>query len=218
MLYGTECEHALMNDNEILGEGVPVTPLVKGPAIPILARILIGSVLVGVIAFVAAVQLGGRQSADSGVALATTPPAPQGSAARSSVPQPSPVTAVASRFAIDFQPQALIAALDSGGACASSAASSPVPAGPTLTRAWVTSCPLAASNRAAIQDGLMSALAAGIPNSVSGLTRDYKISGMTLLYYLYSDGPFKGTLVMTFATAGNGLVIASTLQEAQVRP
>lgn len=213
-------------DRDAQSHVVPVTPLLQGRAVPILPRVLIATVLVGVIAFVAAIQLGGRHRSDPAVEVAVATPtvlvaAPTGSPSATTSPVIAPVIAPvgASAFASRFVPQAAIAGIPGGAACVTSLTGAPgfttAASSRTLVRAWVTACPLAARSRAAFLDRLMSSLTADIPGSVSGVTQGYK--GMTLLYYLYSDGPFNGTVVITLRASGSSLLIASTLEEGSAR-
>jgi len=211
---------------------VPVTPLLKGRAIPMLPRVLLVTVLVGVAAFVAGVQLGGHQPAEPVIAVAAPTPAPvvtpvptalilstEGSPVVSgsqSKAAPSPVVrSGASTFARSFQPALVIAEVAGSAACVSSVLgpvqSATVASRQTLARSWVTSCPVAASRRVAFITGLMRRLVIAMPTSVSGTTRGYQ--GMTLLYYLYSTETHDGTVVMTFKDAGRYLIITTSLEE-----
>ena len=213
---------------------VPVTPLLKGRAIPMLPRVLLVTVLVGVAAFVAGVQLGGHQPVQPVIAVAEATPTPapvvtpapsalilstEGSPVVSgsqSKTAPAPVVrSGASTFARAFQPALVIAQVSGSAACVSSVLgpvqSTTVASRQTMARSWVTLCPIAANRRVAFITGLMRRLVIAMPISVSGTTRGYK--GMTLLYYLYSTESHDGTVVMTFKDAGKNLVITTSLEE-----
>jgi hypothetical protein len=211
---------------------VPVTPLLKGRAIPMLPRVLLVTVLVGVAAFVAGAQLGGHQAAEPASAVATATPtladtpvpsaailgtvgSPVVSGAQSKTAPLPVVRSGASTFARSFQPALVIAEVSGSAACVSSvlgpAQSTTVASRQTLARSWVTSCPIAANRRVAFITGLMRRLVIAMPTSVSGTTRGYK--GMTLLYYLYSTETHDGTVVMTFKDAGKNLIITTSLEE-----
>ena len=211
---------------------VPVTPLLKGRAIPMLPRVLLVTVLVGVAAFVAGVQLAGRQPAAPVIAVASATPTPADTPVPSAVilstagsplvsgsqskTAPAPVVrSGASTFARAFQPALMIAEVSGSAMCVSSvlgpAQSTTVASRQTLARSWVTSCPMAANRRVAFITGLMRRLVIAMPTSVSGTTRGYK--GMTLLYYLYSTETHDGTVVMTSKDAGRNLLITTSLEE-----
>lgn len=211
---------------------VPVTPLLTGRAIPMLPRVLLVTVLVGLAAFVAGVQLGGHRAAEPVIAVASAVPVPADTPVPSAVilsaegspvvsgsqskGAPAPVVrSGASTFARTFQPALVIADVSGSAACVSSVLgpvqSTTVSSRQTLARSWLTSCPIAANRRAAFATEVMRHLAIGMPSSVSGTTRGYR--GMTLLYFLYTTGSYDGTVVVTFKDAGKNLIITTSLQE-----
>jgi len=196
---------------------VPVTSVLQGrAAIPTLARVLISVVLVGVIAFVAGVQVSGRHSSDPVAAMASAAASP--ATAAGSPPTTAAVANAlpdASDFALAFRPLPIIAGLGGGTTCVSGVTGDPgvttAVSRRTLVRTWLTSCPVAPGRRAGFLDALMTALGRAIPSSVSSSTRGYK--GMTLVYYLYTTGRFTGAVVLTARGVGGSLEITITLED-----
>lgn len=186
---------------------VPVSAVIPGQVKPTLPRVVVVSLLVGIIAFLAGLQLGRADTAE----VAPSTPSPSASPLSAS---PTPVFEP-SDFAISFEPQRLMLGLADGAGCVTHVAGAPGRDGPqtdrTLVRVWLTSCPIEAKKRGPFLDGLFSAMEEQIPNSTNSSSSDPE--GMSIADFAYAQGSSVGTVTLAADAYGSGLVIAITIQE-----
>ncbi len=214
----------MQQDDEKQSGVVPVAPVVRDKGLPALPRVVIVALVVGVVAFVAGVQLGSEHRTDLPLP-SVSPASPSESPSASPSLIASPVTAVpdASEFARTFWPPDVIAGLAGGTTCTNRT----VPpgfitgtgSGPTLVRVWATFCPLGGRERATFLDRLINAVrttavGSGIPSESWGSSSDDR--GMTVFYYPYAHGAFVGSVTLAADAVGDGLDIVITLEERPV--
>jgi hypothetical protein len=208
----------MQRDDENQSGVGPVAPVVRGKVLPTLSRVVVVALVVGVITFLAGVQLGSGHRSDLPPPSAL-PASPSASPFVTAFPvaAPSLVTAApgTSEFVRTFRPPEVIAGLAGGTACVTRSGSVPefTAAGlsRTLFQVWMTSCSLDTSKRASFLNLLTNAMENKIPTQ--SWTSFSGERGMTIFYYPYTQGPFVGTVTLPADAAGSGLEIVITIEE-----
>ena len=186
------------------------------------------ALVVGIAAFLAGLQFAGNQHPNP-----TGPPAQSAAiVAPSGSPSPAAVLPTAtptsteptgvrtpSDFAIAFRPDRIIAGVRGGSTCetGSKQSFSPIGAesGPVVVAAWLTTCRIAKNQRFPLVDQLTQAMLRDVPVAMSTVSEDDGGSGLS--YLSYATGAYEGTVMMTTDASGSSLLIATTLEEWQVR-
>lgn len=202
---------------------VPVRPVVQGKGLPTLPRTLVVALIVGLLTFVAGIQLGSGRTAPTVTpipsAIAATSPDPDVSPTpflSSSDPSPQiPVTPGTSELSRSFKPQDAITSVHAGAKCVThdqSTADLDAESGePVFIHIWSSYCPVKAAQRGVFASQVMDAIAtAMVASSWSATTDD---AGATVALYPYHEGPYRGTVTLSADAAGAGTEIVITLQE-----
>lgn len=197
---------------------VAVRSTVRGTGLPLVPRIVVVALVVGVVTFVAGFALGqqGTSGTASGVGAR--------SAAPSATRQPSATAPAApgvgrSLVAESLDPVKLVRGIKGGGSCAARQAAdswaNDVPT-PTLTRIWLFYCQIPPDLRASfIQEvlaGLIQEVLADLP--VMGHASGSSVSGgPTVWISPYKVDSLEGSITLAANDAGPGYEIVITLQE-----
>jgi hypothetical protein len=195
---------------------VPVGPVVRTRAGSNLLLVVGAALVVGTLAFVAGLQLGGARSSDASRPSASPSEVASIAAVASPSPTAGPVDGplTASAFADAFQPPQLFAEFVGGKGCVTRFDEAQEAIGVVeyvLSRTWTTFCPLKASGRAALAHSLMRAISNQVPGSgSSGSSAD---DGSTLVVYSYAQNGYVGTVTLSANSRGSGFEVVILLQE-----
>lgn len=189
----------------------PVAP-VRGT--DVLSRVVLVALAVGVVAFVAGIQVGAGGTADR--SRASVPP-PTSSPTPPATPSPPSDPPGSSPFVRAFRPPDVIGALPGGATCVTNVGQKEVPRsrryGPRLTfvRHWMTFCPLQAERRQSFLLAVIDALVQQVPSETYGYSSSARGAGDAL--FPYAQDPFVGTVTLSADAAGAGFEIVITLEE-----
>jgi hypothetical protein len=179
--------------------------------------------MVGAIAFLAGLQLGGRPA--DGPSVVTPPstiasPLPVRTAAASLEATPSPAASRPrwSEFVRTFLPLGLIATIPGGTKCVGNETGAAlVPAGPahpfqTYGSAWVLLCPVPPSHQASFIAKVIETVATATPTS--GYSSS-SIDGPSRIIAIipYNETPFAGTVTVGAVETKGSLLISIALEE-----
>ena len=177
-------------------------------------RLVVIAVAVGVVAFLAGIQVGA-----AGAAEPTPPSAPVATSAP--VPVATPLSVFdppgSSSFARTFRPADLVAGLADGAGCVTGSGQKVVPRtrqdGSRLTfvQHWMTFCPLGAERRQTFLLAVIDALVQRVPSQTYGHSTSALGSGNAL--FPYAEYPYVGTVTLSADAAGSGFEIVITLEE-----
>ena len=197
---------------------VPVRPVVRGRGLPTLPRTVVVAIVVGLLTFVAGIQLGGGRAAP------TVTPSPSSVAAESPSPDlsPTPVPPIArnpgtSDISRSFRPHDAIVSVDGGSACVTHDQSTDTldTGTPVHLHTWSTYCPIKRAARAPFIQGVLDAI--GATALVSSWSAGINDAGSTVALFPYEEPPFSGTVMLTADAAGSGYEIVITLEERVVQ-
>ena len=194
---------------------VPLTPVVSGRAVPTFPRTLVIAVVVGVIAFVAGLQL------DLGRTPQVALVSPGSTASPTPTDQPSPagpppviILPTSLPLADTFEPGPIITATPGGKGCRTDATAGPgVPtavSGEIQVRAWLAVCPLKTAAQADFRNLLYQEFANTVRASF-GWSANTEDPGLSRAEIPFLDGEVRLTLVVAIDAIGDNLVIAITL-------
>jgi hypothetical protein len=179
-------------------------------------RLVVIAVAVGVLAFLAGLQVGAAGATEPAL---PSPPLP------SSAPSPSPAATPlpafdppgSSSFARAFRPAKLVAGLADGAGCVTGSGQKVVPRtrqdGSRLTfvQHWMTFCPLEAERRQTFVLAVIDALVQQVPSQTYGHSTGALGAGSAL--FPYAEYPYVGTVTLSADAAGMGYEIVITLEE-----
>ena len=199
---------------------VPVKPVVRGMGLPTLPRTIVVAVIVGLVTFVAGVQLGAGRAAPvvtvvpPSVAVASS--GPDVSPTQGASPTPTPPIVLdpgTSDFSRSFKPNDTITSLKGGSACVTHDESSDaLDIGiPVYVHSWSTYCTLKKADRAVFIRAVLDALSLTIP--VSSASARFDDSGSMVALVSYDQPQLSGTVLLTAGAAGTGYEIVITLDE-----
>lgn len=191
-----------------------VAPVRSGHALP---REVLLAIVVGVLAFLAGIQVAAVGTTDRGGPSVLTPTPLATASSIPATPQPVAAPPGSSAFVRGFQPAALIAGLPGGTGCLTSSRQKEVPRtlrdGPRLTflRSWTTFCPVPAERRQSFLLAVIEGLVREVPAETYGYSASTRGSGDAL--FPYTERPLAGTVALAADAAGPGFEIVIILQE-----
>jgi hypothetical protein len=200
----------------------------RGVAVPLPSRVVVATVVVGVLAFAAGARLGPESApvsrliaqplavasppaappANSPAAIALSSPSTQGTFA---VPIPA---RGASMFARQFDPARLLATVPSGEQCSTRSiwtGDAPDGVQPSLARVWASRCQIPADRRAPFVDELGLILSDAI--RIEGTSTSAGDSNGTIWLWPYRQGTSEGTIVLSATFGGPDLQMVVSLVE-----
>jgi hypothetical protein len=193
---------------------VPVRPVVSGKGLPTVPRTMVLVLVVGLITFVAGLQLGGGRAAP------VVTPVPSTLVLVSPTPEPDPTPAEpivqgadTSDFSRSFRPQDTIASVTGGSSCvtrdeSTDGADVQVPA---YLHMWSLYCTIKKADRGAFIQAVADALLSKIPLTSGSSQSDEQ--GSMVAKFVYVETRFEGTVMLTSGPAGSGYGIVITLNE-----
>jgi hypothetical protein len=194
---------------------VPVGPVAPDRRLPTLPLLVAVTVVVGAIAFLAGLQLGGGSNS---TAIPFAPPSarPTGLATQRTTATPVAVVPGESEFARTFQPLDLIAGIAGGSTCVGGPVGQSQQPGsglatPSFVSVWMTFCPLSPSRRDAFVKNLYDELGRVTPAHVSSASSDEH--GQIVALFPYDQTSFVGSVTMAAVVRGAGLEISVMLEE-----
>ena len=199
---------------------VPVKPVVRGMGLPTLPRTIVVAVIVGLVMFVAGLQLGGGRTGPVVTvvrpSVAATSSIPDESPAQDASPTPTPPIPPdpgTSDFSRSFKPNDTITSVKGGSACVTHDESSDaLDIGiPVYVHSWSTYCTLKKADRAVFIRAVLDALSRTI--AVSSASARFDDSGSMVALFSYDQPQLSGTVLLTAGAAGTGYEIVITLDE-----
>lgn len=188
----------------------PVAPEGRLPTLPLLAAV---TVVVGTIAFLAGLQIGGGSNSET-IQVASPNARPTDLATQRAAPSPAVVVPGQSEFARIFQPLELIAGIPDAARCVGGSAGQQLDSNyPTQTfvSAWMTFCPVSAAHREAFIEKVFGELGRVTPAQSSMTTSNEQ--GRFIGLIPYQQIAFVGSVTMAAVVRGTGLEISITLEE-----
>jgi hypothetical protein len=180
----------------------------------LLPRAVVVALAVGVLAFLAGIQVGSGGTADP---PGPSEPPPTPSPAIAATPPPISDPPGSSAFVRSFQPADLITQLPGGAACVASSGQKEVPRsrrdGPRLTfiRHWMAFCPIQAERRQSFLLAVIDALVQRVPSETYAFSSGTGGSGDAL--FPYAEAPYVGSVTLSADAAGPGYEIVVTVEE-----
>jgi hypothetical protein len=183
-------------------------------------RLVVIAVAVGVVAFLAGVQVGAAGATGPSLPTPLPPsfaPAPSPAPSPAATPLPTFDPPGSSSFARAFRPAELVAGLADGAGCVTGSGQKVVPRtlqeGSRLTfvQHWMTFCPLEEERRQTFVLAVIDALVQQVPSQTYGHSTG--AIGAASALFPYAEHPYVGTVALSADAAGMGYEIVITLEE-----